>query len=217
MKKVYAFDAYGTLFKVSTEIPGLRRRAVSVVDKIQELWRVRQLEYTWLMSCMGKWSDFNDVTEKALDFAMAYYKVDDTTLKDKLLDVYADPTAFEDVIPFLEQLKAKGIETAILSNGVEQTLADGVNSAKLNELIGQILSAGQVRVFKPSRSVYNLVNQTFDCTSDEVVFFSANAWDVCGAGSFGFNTVWVNRKRVPFEKLDCEPGQEVSDLSEYSF
>ncbi len=217
MKKVYVFDAYGTLFKVSTEIPGLKKRAVSVVNKIQELWRVRQLEYSWLMTCMGKWSDFNDVTERALDYAMAYHNVNDPWLKEQLLSIYASPSTFDDVIPFLKQLGEDGKSTSILSNGVAETLAEGTKAAKINKLIGQILSADQVRVFKPSRSMYNLVNQTYDCTSEDVVFFSANAWDICGASSFGFNTVWVNRGGVPFETLDCEPGQVVSDLSEYQF
>ncbi len=215
MKKVYAFDAYGTLFKVSTEIPGLKKRSVAAVNRIQELWRVRQLEYSWLMTCMGKWKDFNEVTEQALDYAMAYNNVNDPWLKEQLLSIYAAPSTFDDVIPFLKKLAKEEQQTAILSNGVEETLLEGTKVAKVNKLIGQILSADKVRVYKPSRSVYNLVNQTFDCKSEDVIFFSANAWDICGASSFGFNTVWVNRGGAPFEKMDCEPDQVVSDLSEY--
>jgi 2-haloacid dehalogenase len=168
-----------------------------VVDKIQQLWRVRQLEYSWLMTCMGKWSDFNDVTERALDYAMAYYKVSDPWLKEQLLSIYASPSTFDDVVPFLKKLAKDEKQTAILSNGVEQTLIEGTKVAKVNKLIGQIISADQVRQYKPSRSVYNLVNQTFQCNSEDVVFFSGNAWDVSGASSFGFNTVWVNRQGAP--------------------
>lgn len=215
MKKVYIFDAYGTLFKVSTEIPGLKKRSVAAVNRIQELWRVRQLEYSWLMTCMGKWHDFNEVTERALDYAMAYYKVDDPWLKAQLLSIYASPSTFDDVLPFLKKLAKEDRQTAILSNGVEETLIEGTKVAKVNKLIGQIISADKVRVYKPARSMYNLVNQTYQCNSEDVVFFSGNAWDVCGAASFGFNTVWVNRTCVPFEELDCEPGQVVNDLSEY--
>ncbi len=215
MKKVYVFDAYGTLFKVSTEIPGLKKRSVAAVNRIQELWRVRQLEYSWLMTCMGKWKDFNEVTEQALDYAMACNNVNDPWLKEQLLSIYAAPSTFDDVIPFLKKLAKEEQQTAILSNGVEETLLEGTKVAKVNKLIGQILSADKVRVYKPSRSVYNLVNQTFDCKSEDVIFFSANAWDICGASSFGFNTVWVNRGGGPFEKMDCEPGQVVGDLSEY--
>ncbi|MEQ8711549.1 MAG: haloacid dehalogenase type II [Cyclobacteriaceae bacterium] len=215
MKKVYVFDAYGTLFKVSTEIPGLKKRSVAAVNRIQELWRVRQLEYSWLMTCMGKWKDFNEVTEQALDYAMAYNNVNDPWLKEQLLSIYAAPSTFDDVIPFLKKLAEEEQQTAILSNGVEETLFEGTKVANVNKLIGQILSADKVRVYKPSRSVYNLVNQTFDCKSEDVIFFSANAWDICGASSFGFNTVWVNRSGGPFEKMDCEPDQVVSDLSEY--
>lgn len=215
MKKVYVFDAYGTLFKVSTEIPGLKKRAVSVVNKIQELWRVRQLEYSWLITCMGKWNDFNEVTEQALDYAMAYHNVNDPWLKEQLLSIYASPSTFDDVVPFLKQLAKEDQQTAILSNGVEETLIEGTKAAKVNKLIGQIISADKVRVYKPSRSVYNLVNQSFNCKSEDVIFFSANAWDICGASSFGFSTVWVNRAGGPFEKMDCVPGQVVSDLSEY--
>lgn len=215
MNKVYVFDAYGTLFKVSTEIPALKKRAISVVNKIQQLWRLRQLEYSWLMNCMGKWNDFNEVTEQALDYAMAYHKVNDPWLKEQLLSVYASPSTFDDVVPFLKKLAKDEKQTAILSNGVEQTLIEGTKVAKVNKLIGQIISADKVRQFKPSRSVYNLVNQTFECKNEDVVFFSGNAWDVCGASNFGFNTVWVNRAGGSFEKMDGEPGQIVSDLSEY--
>ena len=215
MKKIYVFDAYGTLFKVSTEIPGLKKKAVAVVNEIQKLWRVRQFEYSWLITCMGKWRDFNEVTEDALDYAMAYYEVHDPWLKEQLLSIYAAPSTFDDVVPFLKQLGKAGLQTAILSNGVAQTLHEGTRSAKINKLIGQIISADKVRQYKPSRSVYHLVNQTFECNSDDVVFFSANAWDVCGAANFGFQTVWVNRAGAPYEMLDGAPGQIISDLSAY--
>lgn len=211
--KYFVFDAYGTLFQVNGVIEGLNPEQNQLSEKIQALWRNRQLEYTWLCNSMGIWMDFNQITHNALDYAMQYYGVEgDVAFRNALLGIYKTPTTFPDVVPFLEKLKKGGNTTAILSNGTPDKLAASAKTAGIDSLLDDVFSVSKVEVFKPTPKVYQMVVDHYQCKPNEIMFFSSNAWDVTGATSFGFHTVWVNRKNEPFEVLGIEPKEVVSQL-----
>ncbi len=214
-KKYVVFDAYGTLFKVNGNLKNLTEQQSILSEKVQALWRSRQLEYTWLCNSMGVWMDFNQITYNALDYALQYYGVEnDESFRSALLGIYKTPTTFSDVIPFLENLKAQGIATAILSNGTIAQIEASVKTAQIEKnLVDDIFSVSAVELFKPSPKVYQMVIDHYQCKAEEVAFFSSNAWDICGASRFGFYTTWVNRKNEPFEVLGIEPDLVVNAFS----
>ncbi len=220
-KKHLVFDAYGTLLQVSSQIPNLSSEQQELSENIQALWRTKQLEYTWLRSLMEKFKGFNQVTKEALDYACNYYHLDDEVLKQSILSIFERPSAFDDAIQFLNQCKVQGFKTAILSNGEQEMLERSVVIANINEQIDYVLSASRVKVFKPSPMVYNLATSLFSCDYSDIIFFSSNPWDIAGATHFGFQTVWINRKGLPFEELGVQPwkvynsfeGLHISDLS----
>lgn len=204
-KKYLVFDAYGTLLQVSSHISGLSKEQQKLSANIQSLWRTKQLEYTWLRSLMGKFVGFNQVTKEALNYACKAYQMEDQELKQAILSIFEQPTAFDDARLFLEQCKLKGFRTAILSNGEQEMLEQSVEIAQIDAYIDHILSASRVQVFKPSPKVYELATRAFSCEYSDIVFFSSNPWDVAGASNFGFKTIWLNRKGLNFEELGVNP------------
>ncbi|MDW3190863.1 MAG: haloacid dehalogenase type II [Cytophagales bacterium] len=215
-KKYLVFDAYGTLLQVSSHISGLSDEQQKLSASIQSLWRTKQLEYTWLRSLMGKFTGFNQVTREALDYACNAYRMEDPELKRAILSIFEQPTAFDDAWRFLEQCKLKGFRTAILSNGEQDMLEQSVKIAQIDTYIDHILSASRVQVFKPSPKVYELATRAFSCEYTDIVFFSSNPWDVAGASNFGFQTIWLNRKDLPFEELGVKPWKVYSSFDEVS-
>ncbi len=216
LKRIYVFDAYGTLFKVNSTNLELSEEQQLIANKVQEIWRIKQLEYTWLTSLMGKWRNFSELTTAALDYALAHYQINNQNLRERLLGIYQSPTVFDDVKPFLSLAKSKNISTAILSNGVKKQLESSASLTGIDQFLQEYLSASDVKKYKPSPSVYQMVLSSFHCSAREVTFFSSNAWDICGASSFGFNTVWVNRNDQVFEKLGPTPQTIIKSLVEFS-
>jgi len=215
-RRIFVFDAYGTLFKINSTELGLSPEKQAVVKKVQELWRIKQLEYTWLNSLMDNWSDFTEITINALDVALETFDITDNVIRQKLLDIYKTPTLFGDVNSFLDNLKNdRKNHIAILSNGVPDQLKSSIKACKIEKQIDQVFSASNVQCFKPKKKVYELVTNHFRCKPEEVTFFSSNAWDITGATNFGFYTVWVNRNEAIFEKLGFSPNQIVNDLLAY--
>jgi 2-haloacid dehalogenase len=209
---VFVFDAYGTLFDIHAAI-GRHRAAVGAdADRLSELWRSKQLEYSWTATLSGRYADFWTLTEQALDYALARFPAVDPALAGKLLDAYRELDAFSDARATLAALKARGIRTAILSNGDPVMLAAAVGSAGLSTDIDALISVDAIRRYKPSPEVYALVTDYFAVAPAEVVFVSSNRWDIMGAATFGFRTVWVNRAGLPDEYEDAPPERVVSDL-----
>lgn len=214
MKPYLVFDAYGTLLKVNAAIPGLSETEKKLSVKIQELWRAKQLEYTWLNSLMGRFEGFNKVTNQALDFAFNFYGEENPSLKESILSIFDKPVVFEDAHAFLKKAKANGQRTAILSNGEPDKLKESVQAAGIANEMDEILSASEVKIFKPSPKVYQLAVECFHCKPDEICFFSSNPWDIAGATAFGFSTVWINRKSLPFDELGVRPSLEFKSFDQ---
>lgn len=216
--KVSVFDAYGTLFdvaaaaRVAAQEPG-RGPLAEVWPQLAADWRAKQLEYSWLRAVTGDYVPFWDVTKDGLDWAMERAGLDDLELRERLLALYWELPAYREVPMMLAQLRAKGIATAILSNGSKDMLDGAVDSAGIREFLHGVLSVDRVGIFKPARAVYDLVGAEFDCTPEEVLFVSSNGWDAAGAASYGFDTVWVNRLGLPMDRLMGTPRHVLTDLT----
>lgn len=212
--RLFVFDAYGTLFHVGTHPLGISEEEAGIAGKVQALWRQKVLEYTWLRSLMARWASFDEVVEDALDYAMAAFNQENPVLRQLFLDVYTTPEMFDDVIPFLDQMKEKGREGAILSNGSQETLESAIRSTRTTPYFKALVSSDAVEVYKPSPLMYRLVQQTQSVQAEEVVYFSANPWDVAGARSAGFTTVWVNRAGQAMDPLGYPADFEISSLQD---
>jgi len=207
------FDAYGTLFNVHAAIARHRAAAGPDADHFSELWRTKQLEYTWTLTLAGRYADFWTLTERALDYCFERFPSVSRTLRADLLNAYLKLDAFADARDVLRTLQERGERTAILSNGSPAMLAAAVEAAGLQNNLDAVLSVDVLRMFKPRPEVYTLVTREFSCQPAEVVFVSSNRWDVMGASAFGFRPVWVNRSRNPDEYPDCPPVAVVSELT----
>ncbi|HWM49199.1 MAG TPA: haloacid dehalogenase type II [Xanthobacteraceae bacterium] len=210
---VYVFDAYGTLFDVHAAIGRHRAAAGPDADRISDLWRAKQLEYTWTLTLAGAYADFWTLTARALDYALARFPSANATLRQSYLDAYLSLEAYPDARAALGALKAQGHPTAILSNGSPAMLDAAVTAAGLAPLLDAVLSVDTVRMFKPRPEVYRLVTERFSLPPSEVVFVSSNRWDIMGARAAGFRPMWVNRGGAPDEYQDFAPVAVVADLA----
>ena len=213
------FDAYGTLFDVAAAArnaaaePG-REAFAKCWPQIAQHWRLKQLQYTWLRAVMGKHCDFWDVTQNGLDWALEAEGLgDDPELRERLLQLYWELEAYPEVPAMLVALKAKGMDTAILSNGSPAMLDGAVQSAGIGDVLDDVLSVESVGIFKPADVVYDLVCGRFGCVRDEVLFVSSNGWDAAAAAGYGFTTAWVNRAGEPMDRLPAKPHHVLSDLT----
>jgi 2-haloacid dehalogenase len=208
----YVFDAYGTLFDVHS---AAERHAMQIGSRWQtfsDIWRTKQLEYTWVRSLAGSRVTFWQVTEDALDFAIASVGGLEKGIRQELLSAYRELEAYPEVAGVLSGLKSKGARLGILSNGDPSMLEEAVHSAGLNDLFDAVLSVEPAGIFKPAPSVYVLVTNGFHSTPREISFQSSNRWDIAGAKAFGFRTVWINRGGRPDEYQDLPADDVLSDL-----
>jgi len=211
--RAYVFDAYGTLFDVHAAIARHREAAGPGADRFSEIWRQKQLEYSWTLTLAGRYTDFWALTERALDYAFARVPSVDRALRPQLLDAYLTLDAFADARTTLTALKARGLSTAILSNGSPRMLDAAVEASGMAGLFDAVLSVDAVGVYKPRAEVYALVTNRFGVKPAEVIFVSSNRWDVMGAAAFGFRPLWVNRAQMPDEYTEQPPMRVVPDLS----
>ena len=215
MKKIKAiiFDAYGTLFDVNSAAEKCKEKLGDKWEGFANYWRTTQLEYTWLRSLMRRHKDFWQITEDSLDKSMNFYNIDNA-MRSELLNLYKVLSPFTEVRDAINKLKQSNYKLAILSNGTPDLLNELVVSNQLKDIFDDIFSVEEAGIFKPDSKVYDLPINKYNIEKNEVLFLSANTWDVSGAGNYGYNTVWVNRNNNIFDKLDFEPNQQISNLSE---
>lgn len=201
----YVFDAYGTLFDVHAAV---RRHAGEIGpdgQALSEIWRAKQLEYSWVRTLMGSYRDFWQLTEEALDYAFLKVPTADPALRGKLLDAYWRLDCFPEVPAVLAALKAAGGRIAILSNGSPAMLESAVKSAALDTVVDEVFSVDEIGRYKTVPDVYEMVTTAWRLYPQSVSFQSSNRWDVAGAHKFGFRTVWINRTGQPDEYRDHPP------------
>lgn len=211
--KACVFDAYGTLFDVHSAVGKHRERLGDNADRVSAVWRTKQLEYTWLRSLMGQHADFWQVTQDALDYAFDMHSLKDADLRKDLIEAYLKLDCYPEVPAALAELKNRGFEIAILSNGTPTMLEAAVKNSGLAELVPKMFSVEQVGIFKPDPRVYRIAADELNVKPQEIVFQSSNAWDAAGAAAYGFKVAWVNRFGQSPERLPGRPDVEIGDLS----
>ena len=207
------FDAYGTLFDVNSAAEKCKDKIGTKWEAFANFWRTTQLEYTWLRSLMKRHKDFWQITEESLDKSMMAFNID-PKMKNELLNLYKVLSPFQEVPETLKLLKEKNFKLAILSNGTPSLLNDLVKSNNLNNLFDDLFSIEEVKIYKPHPKVYDLPIEKYKIKKNEVVFLSANTWDVSGAGNYGYQSIWVNRNNNIFDNLDYKPKNQIKNLSE---
>jgi 2-haloacid dehalogenase len=213
MSSIFVFDAYGTLLDVHAAIGRYRNEAGPEADRLSEIWRTKQLEYSWTLTLAGQYQDFWTLTQRALDYALARVPSVNKALRPKLLDAYFTLDAYPDARTTLRGIKSSGHKTAILSNGSPDMLNGAVNASGIIGDLDAVLSVDVLKMFKPRQEVYALVTDRFACRPGDVTFVSSNRWDVMGAVAFGFGAYWINRSNMPDEYADFAPRQVLRDLT----
>tara|TARA_Y100001970_G_scaffold197914_1_gene240789 strand:+ start:2870 stop:3532 length:663 start_codon:yes stop_codon:yes gene_type:complete len=211
--KAIIFDAYGTLFDVNSAAEKCKDKIGDKWEGFANYWRTTQLEYTWLRSLMKRHKDFWQITEDSLDKSMKVYKIE-SSMRNELLSLYKVLSPFKEVPEVLNSLKKKDLKISILSNGTPSLLSQLVKSNNLENIFNDIFSIEEVGIYKPDSKVYDMPIKKYQIQKNEVVFLSANTWDVSGSGNYGFNSIWVNRNKNVFDKLDYDPKYEIKDLTE---
>ena len=210
--KAIIFDAYGTLFDVNSAAEKCKDKIGDKWEGFANYWRTTQLEYTWLRSLMERHKDFWQVTEDSLDKSMKVYGID-KSMKVELLNLYKILSPYNEVPEVLKILKQKKFKLSVLSNGTPALLDELVKSNKLDNLFNDIFSIEEVGIYKPHSKVYDMPIKKYNIQKDEVIFLSANTWDVSGGGNYGYNSIWVNRNNNIFDNLDYVPKHQIDDLS----
>jgi 2-haloacid dehalogenase len=218
--RAYAFDAYGTLFDVHAAI----RRHAEVIgpdaEPLSALWRAKQLEYTWTRTLMGRYQDFWQLTQQALDFALARFPSVDPAIRPQLLDAYWRLAAYPDVNVSLAKLRRMGHMLALFTNGTRAMAEAAANASAVLPLLDDVVSVDDLvsarmpGQFKTRPEVYAYLCKRLDMAPDEVCLVSSNRWDIAGGASFGLQTAWVNRTGQPDEYLDLSPGRVITGLHE---
>ena len=215
MKNVKAiiFDAYGTLFDVNSAAEKCKDKIGDKWESFANFWRTTQLEYTWLRSLMKRHKDFWQITEDSLDKSMKAFSID-PSMKNELMNLYKVLSPFKEVPETLKKLKGKNFKLAILSNGTPSLLDELVKSNNLDKLFDDVFSIEEVGIYKPDSRVYDLPIKKYKIKNSEVMFLSANTWDVSGGGNYGYQSIWVNRNNNIFDNLDFNPSNQIKDLTE---
>ena len=210
--KAVVFDAYGTLFDVNSAAEKCKDKIGTKWEAFANFWRTTQLEYTWLRSLMKRHKNFWEITEDSLDKSMRVFNIN-KSIKNELLNLYKILSPYPEVREVLEHLKKKNLKLAILSNGTPSLLNELVASNKLNNLFDDLFSVEEVKVYKPDSRVYEIPIKKYKIKANEIIFLSANTWDVSGGGNYGYNSVWVNRNKLEFDNLDYKPKNEINNLT----
>ena len=213
-REVLAFDLYGTLVD-PIAIAGELGRLLGDADgnEAARLWRLKQLEYSFRLTAMGRYEDFRWVTARALDFALASVGA---SLSDgqagRLIELYDHLQPFPDAAPALRALAGLGYELAILSNGTPAMIGNCLDSSGLGSFFAERISVEEVRAFKPSPVVYRHAAGRLSRPAGQIRLVTSNAFDCVGASAAGMRTAWVNRSAAPFDTIGAQPDITVPAL-----
>lgn len=204
------FDAYGTLYDVHSVVQRCESFFPGAGARLSQLWRAKQLEYTWLRSLMRRYAPFSAITREALAYSCHALSLELGAARiEALMAEYNRLAPFPEVANALEKIKGR---KAILSNGSPDMLEPLVRHSGL--ALDAVLSVDEVRVFKPAPEVYELAMRRLGVAKERIGFVSSNGWDAAGAKSFGFQVFWLNRSGAPGERLGFAPDRTLSTLGE---
>jgi 2-haloacid dehalogenase len=210
---ICVFDAYGTLYDFNSAVARHRAAIGPRADALSEMWRTKQIQYTWLRNSMAAYAPFWQVTGEALDNCLAAHGITDPSVREKLLGAYLALDPFPEVPAMLDRLKRAGKRLAILSNGNPEMLDPMVKASGLADRFEAVISVDAAKVFKVDPKAYRLVEARCGIKPDRVCFLSSNCWDAHGAAYFGFRSIWVNRAGAPDDNLPGTIATQIKDLS----
>jgi 2-haloacid dehalogenase len=213
MHSALVFDAYGTLFDVHTVQARCEACWPGMGAQLSQLWRTKQLEYTWQRSLMGRYAPFSVVTAEALEYSCASMKLKlETGEKQALMGAYLDLAPYPDVPGALKRLK--GRKLAILTNGSPDMIGPLLKNRGMESIFDAVLSVDEMRIYKPAPQIYQLAADRLKRPKEEIGFVSSNCWDALGAKSFGFGVYWINRAGAPVDRMGLQPDRIVKSLDE---
>ncbi len=211
-RQVLVFDAYGTLFDVHAPVAALAAEIGPDARELSQLWRTKQLEYTWIHASTGRYRSFRQLTSESLAYAIDRIGGVSPDIRERLLEAYRTLAAYPEVAEVMAALKSRGARLGILSNGDPDMLDDAVAAAGLSGVFDAVISVAAANTYKPDRKVYALATEAFGVEPSAVSFQSSNRWDIAGAKAFGFQTMWINRSALPDEYPDLPPDTVAADL-----
>jgi 2-haloacid dehalogenase len=210
--KAVVFDAYGTLYDIQSVAAVTEAAFPGYGDMITQVWRIKQLEYSWLRSLMGRYQDFSVVTQDSLAYTLRVLglKRDDAAFA-RIMDKYLHLDLYPDATTTLAKLK--GCKLATLSNGSPDMLNALVRNSGLDRVLDATLSVDSQKIFKPAPDAYRLIEAKLGVVPADVLFVSSNPWDACGAKAFGLNVAWIERVTQEAMAQACEKTDSVAPLT----
>jgi len=206
------FDAYGTLYDIQSVAAVTEEAFPGYGEIVTQIWRIKQLEYTWLRSLMRRYEDFSVITRDSLAYTIRVLGLKhDAATFERIMDKYLHLDLYPDALVTLAALK--GRKLAILSNGSTGMLNALVRNSGLDRVLDATISIDSQRIFKPAPDAYALIEATLHVPPAEVLFVSSNPWDACGAKAFGLNVAWIERVTPEAMALACVKSDVVPPLT----
>jgi 2-haloacid dehalogenase len=210
--KAVVFDAYGTLYDIQSVAAVTDKMFPGYGELITQVWRVKQLEYTWLRSLMRRYADFSVVTRESLSYTLKILGLKcDVSIFEEIMDKYVHLDLYPDAKPAL--LSLKSYKRAILSNGSTEMLASLVRNTGLDTILDATISIDANRIFKPSPDAYSLIESRIGVRPSDVLFVSSNPWDAIGAKAVGLKVAWIERVTPEAMQNACERADLVAPLT----
>ena len=210
--KAVVFDAYGTLYDIQSVAAVTEEAFPGYGEIVTQIWRIKQLEYTWLRSLMRRYQDFSVITKDSLAYAIRVLGLKhDAATFERIMDKYLHLDLYPDAVTALVAMK--GRKLAILSNGSAGMLNALVRNSGLDRVLDATISIDSQKIFKPAPDAYTLIETTLGVPPAEVLFVSSNPWDACGAKSFGLNVAWIERVMPEAMALACVKTDMVAPLT----
>lgn len=210
--KAVVFDAYGTLFDIQSVAATTEDAFPGHGDIITQIWRIKQLEYSWLRSLMGRYADFSVITREALAYTLRCLGLShDEATFDRIMDKYLHLELYPDANAALDAMRDRKL--AILSNGSSDMLDALVRNSGLDKVLAATISIDSRRIFKPHRDAYSLIEDRIGVAPADVLFVSSNPWDACGAKAFGLRVAWIERVTPEAMALECVRSELITPLT----
>jgi 2-haloacid dehalogenase len=199
--KAVVFDAYGTLYDIQSVADVTEQAFPGYGEIVTQIWRIKQLEYTWLRSLMRRYEDFSAVTRESLAYTLRCLGLKhDADVFERIMEKYLHLDLYPDAAATLAAMRDRKL--AILSNGSPAMLDALVRNSGL--VLDATISVDRQKIFKPSPDAYSLIESTLGVAPAEVLFVSSNPWDACGAKAFGLKVAWIERVTPEAMALACE-------------
>ena len=210
--KAVVFDAYGTLYDIQSVAAVTEEAFPGYGEIITQVWRIKQLEYTWLRALMRRYQDFSAVTRESLAYTLRLLGLEyDGDIFERIMDKYLHLDLYPDAEASLAALR--GRKLAILSNGSPSMLELLVKNSGLDRVLDATISVDAKKIFKPSPDAYGLIESRLGVAPAQVLFVSSNPWDACGAKAFGLNVAWIERVTPEAMALACVESDLVAPLT----